>query len=492
MPRILIVEDESILRRNMVDRLRAEGHELFDTATAESAEQLSALLAPDLLLTDLRLPGMDGLELLRRVRAASPRTLVILMTAHGSRQAAIDAIRDGAYDYLTKPVGMRELALLVQRACNHARAIDRVNCAARLQREGGAIDRFVGISTSARAVRKEIADIATSPAMAQLNPPPIMLTGETGVGKSLVARILHNEGPRKSAPFVMVHCGAMTPAEFATRYLGRTDPVANRQSDSLHTEKGILELADGGTVFLDEVSALPLDVQDMLLHLLEGHSIQTGDGRIGRKVNLQFIAASSRDLRSLANAGRFRTELFHRLCVLRMTLPPLRERADDIPVLAQHLLKENTCRLGVEAKSLTAEAFADLCRYTWPGNVRELAAVIEQAILRSSGRELRADDLSLPAVTSLDATDQSNRVDAPCTSIPGVPESPADARIRISFQVGEFSLAEVCARIVQLTHQLTNGDEQQTAKLLGLTAEEASERLDHAAQHAIIAARNEF
>lgn len=492
MPRILIVEDEQILRRNMVDRLRAEGHELFDTATAESAEQLSGLLAPDLLLTDLRLPGMDGLELLRRVRAASPRTLVILMTAHGSRQAAIDAIRDGAYDYLTKPIGMRELALLVQRACNHARAIDRVRCAARLQCEGGAIDRFVGISTAARMVRKEIADIATSPAMAQLNPAPIMLTGETGVGKSLVARILHNEGPRKAAPFVVIHCGAMTPAGFATGYLGQSDPVANRHSDSLHAEKGILELADGGTVFLDEVSALPPEVQDMLLHLLEGHSIQTGDGRIGRKVNLQFIAASSRDLKSLATGGRFRTELLHRLCVLRITLPPLRERVDDIPVLAQHLLIQNTSRQGIDAKSLTPEACAALSRYPWPGNVRELAAVVERAVLRSSGRELRTSELILPEVTGDDAPGKSILVAAPCTSMPGGADSPAGARIRISFRVGAFTLSQVCARIVQLTHQLTNGDEQQTARLLGLTPEEVSERLDHAEHRAVIASRNEL
>lgn len=478
MSRILVVEDEAILRRNIVDRLRAEGHELFDTASGESAEQLSALLAPDLILADLRLPGMDGMELLRRVRKTSPRALVVIMTAHGSRQTALDAVRDGAYDYLTKPVELRELVLLVARASNHARAIDRVQCARRQQVAEGSFDQFVGVSAPSRSVKKNISAITSAAALAQDDPPPILISGETGTGKTLVARILHNEGPRKSAPCVIVHCGTLTIDQFEAEYLGLPSHRIAGQPGSPNAERGMLDLAHGGTVFLDEVSALAPPIQDRLLALLEERSIQTGDGRIGRPVNLQFIAATSRDLGAMVEAGGFNAGLYHRLRVLELRLPPLRRRSEDIPMLARHFLVKHASRRGLAVPEISDGFLQQLTHCDWPGNVRELGAVMERALLRCGGRTIQTEDIPDPALPT----------EAPSGEV--TPSGNVE-EIRLSIQIGKATLSELTRDIVRAVLRQTGGDMTKTADLLGISCDEAMQCADPATLHDTLVAITE-
>ncbi len=495
MSRILVVEDEAILRKNIVDRLRAEGHELFDTASAESAEQLAALLAPDLILTDLRLPGIDGMELLRRVRKISPRALLVLMTAHGSRQTALDAVRDGAYDYLTKPVELRELVLLVARACNHAKAIDRLQCAGRQQVAAGTFDQFVGVSSASRAIKRQISAVINAAELDREHPQPILITGETGTGKTLVARILHNEGPRKSAPCVVVHCGTLTTRQFETEYLGLRNDAGAMDVTPRTAEKGMLELAQGGTVFLDEVAALSPAIQDHLLALLEERSIQAGDGRIGRPTDLQFIAATSRDLGAMVKSGGFSAGLYHRLRVLELRLPPLRQRSDDIPVLARHFLVKHASRRGLAVPEVSDDMLKQLVQFDWPGNLRELGAVMERALLRCGGRAIQIDDLLIaaspadsPVVTSPGRTSTRRAGEAVCSPHPlheycppaDVVASGNSEELHLSIPLGRVTLEQMTQLIIRAVFHHTGGDAARTANLLEITLDDVMQCADAA------------
>lgn len=461
MSRILIVEDEPILRKNIVDRLRAEGHELYDTATAESAEQLAALLSPELVITDLRLPGIDGIELLRRVRRSSPRTLVVIMTAHGTQASALDAVRAGAYDYLTKPVELRELVLLVQRTLQHARLRDRLQCAKRSQLDDAGLERLVGASPAARELKQQIAGLASSSALASRHPPPILLSGETGVGKSLVARILHREGRRREMPLVVIACGKVTDERFNAEYLGLNAGEKPRggpaDSGERGETRGLIELASDGTVFLDEIAALPPAAQVRLAQLIEHRSIQTGDGRIGRPIDVQFIAATSRDLARLAADGKFSADLYHRLRAIEMSIPPLRQRVDDIAPLAQHFLETMCQRRGIDVPRLSEDAIQAMTAYPWPGNARELASTIERSLHRCDGRWLTARDLGLEPKSANPASGRAgDRI----------------VSIDVNLDAGDSTLENLNGRIVRAVLERLNQDVDAAARLLNILPEE--------------------
>lgn len=397
MARILVVEDENILRKNIVDRLRAEGHDLYDAGTAESAIELAVLLAPDLIVTDLRLPGMDGIELLRRVKAAAPRTLVVIMTALGTNQTAMEAIREGAYDYLNKPIELKELVYLVQRAVSHSRALDRLQHARAVERRSGTLDKFLGVSPAIREIKHRVRQLLASPVTAGKSPPVVLITGETGTGKSQLAHILHNDGPRRDGPFTSIHCMASGEQEVKKELFGdaeSSDPTSGQG-------KGIVDLAEGGTVFLEEVSGLSRQIQARLLAIVEGGCpLMPGSDRPRTSLNVQFIVTTTRDLHGEVAAGRLIPEFFHRITQSVIHIPPLRDRVADVPPLAECFLAIHARRTGVDVPAIDPAAMEAMIAYGWPGNARELSHAMERAILVCDRAIVRLNDLTLGSTLS--------------------------------------------------------------------------------------------
>ena len=459
MARILVIEDESILRKNIVDRLKADGHDVVDAGSGEAGIELATLLAPDLVLTDLKLPGRDGLAVLREVKRVTPRTMVVLITAHGSQKTAVEALREGAYDYLTKPVELRELALLVGRAASHCRALDNVEYARAAERQHGTLEQIVGVSTNIRELKNRIRQFVASPAAALKNPPTILITGETGTGKDLVAHAIHNEGPRKDGPFVHVNCTAVSENLFESELFGH---VKGSFTDARAAKKGLFEVADGGTIFLDEIGHLGAAMQAKLLLTLEKRTIRPIGATDERPIDVHIIAATNRDLPEAINRQEFRSDLYHRLLVFDLHLQALRERPEDILPLAEHFVRAHARRFGVSARRLSEGATAALRRHAWPGNVRELSHTIECAMLICDGDEL---------------SEHQSRLESARPPGPAESTLPGGFRIDIDFERGTPTLDEVELRIIQAAFEYTGRNLSRTARILGITREAVRYRL---------------
>ncbi|GAB4310591.1 MAG: sigma-54 dependent transcriptional regulator [Candidatus Sumerlaeia bacterium] len=363
---ILFIDDDKNFRKVMGYALREQGYEV--TAAENGREGLAALQAgrPDLILCDLKMPEMDGLAFLRALgeQPGEPPPVIVL-TAFGSIESAVEAMRAGAFDYVTKPVNRDALRLAIERALRHARLLAE-NRSLREQLSGGpARDRLIGSSPAMRRLRDTLARLCESDAT-------VLLRGESGCGKELAARALHYDGPRAaSGRFVVVNCAAI-PAE-----LLESEMFGHRRGSftGAHEDKpGKFEVADKGTLFLDEVGDMPLALQAKLLRALEDGEIQRIGENQSRRVNVRVVAATNQPLEEAIRAGRFRQDLYYRLAVVPVQIPPLRERMEDLPALLRHLL----ARHGAPGVDVTEEALAALMRHSWPGNVRELDNVVQQ------------------------------------------------------------------------------------------------------------------
>jgi len=460
MARILVVEDEPVLRRNIVDRLRAEGHELFDTPSGETGVELCTLLAPDLVLTDLRLPGIDGLEVLKRCKQVSARSMVVLVTAHGTQKTAIEAIRNGAYDYLNKPVELKELVLLVERAMSHGRALDNVRYVQDVERRRGRLDQIIGVSRNTQDIKQRIRRLVSSPAMTVQNPPTVLITGETGTGKDLIAHAIHNEGPRAGGPFVQVNCTAVSEHLFESELFGH---VRGAFTDARTAKKGLFEVAEGGTLFLDEIGHMSTALQSKMLLVLETRRIRPVGATDERPVNVHVIAATNRDLQNAVAANEFRADLFHRLKVFELHLDPLRQRPEDILPLADAFVNLHSHRFRRATPRLTPAAADAIQAHPWLGNVRELSHVVESALLACDGDELLPRHLRIsaePATATMELSVNGRRC------------------VNIDLRRGHPSLDEVQRLIVRAAFEELGRDIEKTACVLGLTVTKARELLD--------------
>jgi two-component system, NtrC family, response regulator AtoC len=374
--RVLVIDDEAGLRHTLLLILRDEGFQVVVAEDGEAGLRLALAEAPDLVLCDVRMPRVGGLEFLQRYQEAGGTALVIMMSAYGTTDAAVEAMRQGAYDYISKPFNADEVILTLRKAEEREQLRREV---ARLRREVGEVRGFEGVVGDSAAMR-EVMDLAGRVAPF---PSTVLLTGESGSGKEAVARAVHRASPRNGKAFVAVNCGAIPENLLESELFGH-ERGAFTGAD--RAREGLFEEADGGTLFLDEIGELSLPLQVKLLRVLQERTIRRVGGNGERAVDVRVLAATARDLVDEVREGRFREDLFYRINVVQIHVPPLRTRPEDVPPLAEHFLRLHARRLGVQAPGLPRELLPVLAAYSWPGNVRELENVIERALVLSGGR----------------------------------------------------------------------------------------------------------
>jgi two-component system NtrC family response regulator len=381
--RILIVDDDDGLRQVTHTQLEREGYETSSALSAEEAFPLLESAPQQLVITDLNLPGMSGLELLKQIRMEYPETAVIVMTAFGTIQSAVEAMKAGAYDYITKPIHPYELKAIVKRSLDHHRLLEEV------QVLRSALDRKYGFEEiiGSSPVLLEALDVAARIASTDAT---VLISGETGTGKELVAKAIHMRSSRRERPFMTINCGAIPRELLESELFGH---VKGSFTGALTHKKGKVEMADGGTVFLDEIGEMPLELQVRILRLIQEREIEKIGATSPTKVDVRIIAATHRDLEVMVKQGGFREDLYYRLLVVPIKLPPLRDRTGDIEELVQHFLAKYRAKHDRQNLTMPQEVLHHLFAYDWPGNVRQLENAIERMVLLAKTADLTLGDL---------------------------------------------------------------------------------------------------
>ncbi len=384
---ILVVDDERTLARAVKAFLQESGYEAEVAGDAEQALGMLETLRPDVVFSDVRLPGMDGIELLRRIREFDPAIPVVIMTAYGTIEGAVQAVKLGAFDYLKKPVDLEELKLLADRARETSQLKQELSYYRRRAAREIPFGDVIGNSAAIQGVLEQARQIA-----ALDETPPVLISGETGTGKGLVARTIHASSPRAARPFIEVNCTALPATLMEAELFGHERGAF---TDAKESKLGLFEAAEGGFLFLDEVGDVELSLQGKLLKAVEDRTVRRVGGVRDRRIDVRILAATNRDLEREAERERFRRDLYFRLAVILLRLPPLRERGEDILSLADHFLARFSVKYGKSVARIEGAARDLLLAYPWPGNVRELSHVIERAVLWSRGPSLDVEHLSL-------------------------------------------------------------------------------------------------
>ncbi len=448
MNRILVVDDEQGMRDFLSIMLKKEG---YDVVAAENGEHaLKAIHAEiyDLVITDVKMPKVDGIEVLRTVKEISPETVVIVITAFATTDTAVQAMKLGAYDYITKPFKVDEIKLIIQKALEK-RHLRKENLL--LRREIAArvgFENFIGKSSAMQKVFSLIRQVADTKST-------VLISGESGTGKELVARAMHYSSLRKDKPFVTVNCGALPETLLESELFGY---MRGAFTGATSNKQGLFEAANGGTIFLDEISATTLNLQIKLLRVIQERTFMRVGGTTDLKVDVRIIAASNKDLQAEVAKGVFREDLYYRLNVIPIHLPPLRERKEDIAVLIEHFLSKFTST-GKEQKKITNDALKLFMNYRWPGNVRELENTIERLVILASGDTIRVEHIP-----------DSLKMSIPCPEL--VPSEIPDAGLNLE------ELLEKAERILlKKALEKSGGVKTEAAKLLGLTFRSFRHRL---------------
>jgi two-component system NtrC family response regulator len=381
--RILVVDDDDSLRRVLQVQLEQDGYSVVSAASAQQAFSLLQLRGYDLVITDLRMPGLSGIEVLKQVKSQYPETVVMVLTAFGSVETAVEAMKAGAYDFLTKPVHPDELSLVVARALDHLRLIEEVRALrANLNQKYG----FENIRGDSDALL-HVLDVAARAARTNST---LLIRGETGTGKELLARAIHFNSSRKNGPLITINCGAIPRDLLESELFGHKKGAF---TGAVGDKKGKIEMADGGTLFLDEIGEIPPELQVKLLRLIQEGEIEKIGSELGHHVDVRIIAATHRDLQAMIEDGTFREDLYYRLAVIPLVLPPLRERVEDIPDLVQCFFAKSQQKNGRPNLVMPPALLPYFVRYRWPGNVRELENAVEHVVVLTRGDEVTLHDL---------------------------------------------------------------------------------------------------
>jgi DNA-binding NtrC family response regulator len=381
--RILVVDDDASLRRVLQVQLEQEGYVVASAASAQQTLSTLQVQPYDLVISDLRMPGVSGLELLRQIRLQHPEAIVIILTAFGTVETAVEAMKAGAYDYLTKPVHPDELSLVVGRALEHLRLVKEVSTLrANLDQKYG-FENILGRAGS-------LLQVLDTAARAARTHSTVLIRGETGTGKELLARAIHFNSSRRHKPLITINCAAIPKELLESELFGHTKGAF---TGAVAEKKGKLEIADGGTIFLDEIGEMPLELQVKLLRLIEEGEIEKIGSEARNQVDVRIIAATHRDLQAMIEDGTFREDLYYRLVVIPLVLPPLRERAEDISDLVQYFFRKSQQKNDRPELVLSSALLPYFARYRWPGNVRELENVMERMVVLARGNEITVEDL---------------------------------------------------------------------------------------------------
>ncbi|HPF39320.1 MAG TPA: sigma-54 dependent transcriptional regulator [Phycisphaerae bacterium] len=450
MPDLLIIDDEETLLASLSLELRRTGHNTQTAGTAAEALARLDTFEPHVALVDIRLPDANGVELIEKIRQKGHDFPIVVMTAYGSVEGAVEAMRRGATDYLQKPVGIDEIELVIERSLRNRRLIDRLDVLERERRQLGAERAIIGESEPIQRALHMADRIAAVPPDDHGHLPTVLLIGETGTGKDLLAHRIHDSGPRRDAPFVQINCSAL-PAPLVEAELFGHERGAF--TDARVSRKGLFEAANEGTVFLDEIGEMPLELQAKLLLVLENRKFRRiGDTR-ERRVEARVIAATNVDLRRRVEDDRFRRDLLFRLQTFCVELPPLRERGADVILIAKRFIDRQARRLHRPAPTLSDAAGELMRRYTWPGNVRELDNVLQRAVLLSDRNEIGPADLYLGGESS-----------AATTAAPA-----ALTDIRFPFRSQPFTLEDIERLAIQQALEACDGNVSEAARLLGVS-----------------------
>src|SRR5690606_24134996 len=395
MGRILVADDHDSLRRTLARALTESGHDVVEAANGNIAIERLHETNFDVVLSDLKMGGSDGLDVLRTARALQPNTAVILMTAFGSVHTAVEAMKVGAFDYVPKPFEIEEMEVKIDKALEHRRLKTEVDY---LRHEQGGIYQFDNIIGASGALRR-VLDVVRKVSKSNTT---VLIGGETGTGKELIAGAIHHSSLRAARPFVKVNCAALQENLLESELFGH-ERGAFTGADKQRI--GRFEQADGGTLFLDEIGDMSANTQAKILRVLQEHEFERLGGTRTLRVDVRLVAATNQDLAVMVEQGRFREDLFSRLNVVQIAMPPLRERKEDIPALANFFIKRFAAELKKRIEGVTPEASKLLQRYNWPGNIRELENTIERAALLCEDRLISADDLRIGGATTADGTD---------------------------------------------------------------------------------------
>jgi two-component system response regulator AtoC len=466
MADIVLVEDEDVLRRYLGGTLEKLGHTVRGAETAEDGLAFIEEGEPDILLTDHRLPGMSGHELLLATRKAHPGVAVILLTAHGTIQDAVEAMRAGASDYLNKPINRDELSFVIDRCLDDANRRAELEYYRRRDLAESAAHGIVGESHAIRMLRVMVGRLASHEKKGG-GGPTILLTGETGTGKGLVARALHNASPRKELPFLEVNCAALPDNLLEAELMGYERGAF---TGATQAKPGLFEAAEAGTIFLDEIARMSMGLQAKLLKVIDERSLRRLGSTRDRAMRCSVITASHTDLGELVARGEFLEDLFHRINVFRLECPPLRERGDDVLMLAHHFMERHGADYGVPVPKLSPGAQQVLRDYHWPGNIRELAHVMERAVVLAEEDQIPAEDIQF-------FTSPRRGADGAAAG-GGAVTAQGPLTLAVDFSQGAVSLEEIEQRLIREAWKHTNGNRVQTANLLGISRDTLRYRME--------------
>jgi len=382
--KILVVDDEHLIRWSLEQNLKKQGYEVSTAGSGEDALRLLQEESPDLMLLDIQLPGMNGMEVLEKAKELEEDVIVIMVTALGVLETAVKAMRLGAYDYINKPFNLDELAIVIKKALETRELRREVAQLRAVQPKRFSIDSIIGESDDLKHVLGMVRKIALSDAGT------VLIQGESGTGKELIAKAIHYEGARADKPFMAINCAAVPETLLESELMGHEKGAF---TDAKQQKKGLFEMAHGGTVFLDEIGDMPMAIQAKLLRVLEDRTFRRVGGVKDIRVDIRIVSATNCDLLEAIEQKVFRSDLYYRLQVIPIFLPPLRERRNDILILARHFIENFNREFGKDVRRISAQAENVLVEYDWPGNIRELRNVIERAVILENDETMELDHL---------------------------------------------------------------------------------------------------